>query len=285
MGGGGGYYDRDVTSTDGTYSDTANTIFTQTNLHPDLDPKNKIVTSSHGNPIVVAIDVTGSMGDWTKIIFDKMPLFYGQLIMQGYLTDPEISFAAIGDATSDRCPLQISDFAQGSAIDTQLAKLYLEGNGGGQTYESYELAAFYYANRCDVSSATSKPFLFITGDEGMYDPLNKNIITNLIGVSVENDVSCREIFSKLREKFHVFHVKKPYSDSSADARILSQWESIVGPESILRLQTPKAVVDIMLGAIALRSGTRTVDRYCEDLVSRGQEPDRIAEVRAALSTI
>ena len=29
------------------------------------------------NPIVMAIDVTGSMGNWTKIIYDKMPMFYG----------------------------------------------------------------------------------------------------------------------------------------------------------------------------------------------------------------
>lgn len=29
------------------------------------------------NPIVFALDVTGSMGDWAKVIYDKMPMFYG----------------------------------------------------------------------------------------------------------------------------------------------------------------------------------------------------------------
>jgi len=32
-------------------------------------------TAKH--PIVVALDVTGSMGEWTKLIYDKMPMFYG----------------------------------------------------------------------------------------------------------------------------------------------------------------------------------------------------------------
>jgi hypothetical protein len=49
------------------------------------------------HPIVVVIDVTGSMGNWTKIIYDKMPMFYGQIMMQGYLTDPALSVSGVGD--------------------------------------------------------------------------------------------------------------------------------------------------------------------------------------------
>jgi hypothetical protein len=52
---------------------------------------------NHKHPIVVVIDVTGSMGNWTKIIYDKMPMFYGQIMMQGYLTDPALSVSGVGD--------------------------------------------------------------------------------------------------------------------------------------------------------------------------------------------
>jgi len=69
------------------------------------------------NPIVVAIDVTGSMGNWTKIIYDKMPMFYGQIMMQGYLKDPALSVCGIGDAKSDRAPLQVAEFGQGIELD------------------------------------------------------------------------------------------------------------------------------------------------------------------------
>ena len=40
-------------------------------LHPTLDPKNwtkdKYLVSKVKNPIVFALDVTGSMGEWTKV--------------------------------------------------------------------------------------------------------------------------------------------------------------------------------------------------------------------------
>lgn len=52
-----------------------------------------------------------------KIIYDKLPMFYGQIMMQNYLNDPSISFCAIGDATSDEAPLQVTDFGQGKEID------------------------------------------------------------------------------------------------------------------------------------------------------------------------
>lgn len=44
-------------------------------------------------------------------------MFYGQIMMQNYLSDPSISFCAIGDATSDEAPLQVTDFGQGKEID------------------------------------------------------------------------------------------------------------------------------------------------------------------------
>jgi hypothetical protein len=34
---------------------------------------------------------------------------------------------------------------------------------------------------------------------------------------------------------------------------------VLGPERILKLKTPKACVDVMLGAIALTSGTRNIE--------------------------
>ena len=44
-------------------------------------------------------------------------MFYGQLMLQGYVQDPTISFCAFGDTASDKAPLQVSDFGQGAQID------------------------------------------------------------------------------------------------------------------------------------------------------------------------
>jgi hypothetical protein len=88
------------------------------------------MTSRAKNPIVVAVDVTGSMGNFPKVIYDKLPMFYGQIMMQGYLEEPSISFAAIGDVHHDRAPLQVTPFAEGAEIDENHKKIGIE-NGGG----------------------------------------------------------------------------------------------------------------------------------------------------------
>lgn len=48
------------------------------------------------------------------------------------------------------------------------------------------------------------------------------------------------------------------------------------------METAKACVDVILGAIALTSGARTLEGYLKDMENRGQEPERIEEVKNAL---
>jgi hypothetical protein len=49
---------------------------------------------------VIAVDVTGSMKEWPAVIYDKLPMFYGQIMMQDYLADPQISFAGVADTAA-----------------------------------------------------------------------------------------------------------------------------------------------------------------------------------------
>jgi len=63
------------------------------------------------------------------------------MMMQKYLKEPSLSFCAVGDVKTDSAPLQVSEFSQGSGIDEAICKLYLEGNGGGNNHESYDIAA------------------------------------------------------------------------------------------------------------------------------------------------
>ncbi len=70
---GGEYYERNVeVAAPGGYSAAANDLLSQNKrLHKSMDParfaqSNLICDNS--NPIVFALDVTGSMGDWTKVI-------------------------------------------------------------------------------------------------------------------------------------------------------------------------------------------------------------------------
>jgi len=187
---GGGWYDREVTSTESTYSTAATTALSQKGLHPDLNPYQRSVKcGSDQFPIVVAIDVTGSMSNWPKIMWDKMPMFYGQILMKNYATNPTLSFCAIGDAISDKAPLQVCQFAQGTDIDTWISKIFLEGGGGPGSYESYELAAFYYSHMFSWEGQPEpdyegtyhgkKGYFILTGDEHFYPTIKGSQVKSL----------------------------------------------------------------------------------------------------------
>lgn len=284
---GGGYYDRDDTNnTNNNQATTSNTsssmVGKTTMINPGLNPQrwaNDNLVCDKGDPIVFALDVTGSMGEWTKIIYDKMPMFYGQIMMQKYLEDPAISFCAIGDAKTDEAPLQVSEFGQGREIDQLISKMYLEGNGGGNYHESYEMSAYFYLNHCSFTNAR-KPFFFVTGDEGFWEVTTTEMIQKVMGLNVK-DIPGNTLWEELMKKYNVFHIKKAYKDNK-EQNIYKQWCKALGEERILKITNPKACVDVMLGAISLTSGSRTLQEYIKDMQVREQTKERIEEVTKAL---
>ena len=219
------------------------------------------------------------MGEWTKIIYDKMPMFYGQIMMQKYLEDPAISFCAIGDAKTDCAPLQVSEFGQGKEIDQLISKMWLEGNGGGNEHESYEMSGYFYSRHCSFTNART-PFFFVTGDEGFWETTTSEMIKRVLDIDAK-DVPGDQIWKDLMKVMNVFHIKKNYG-SSSESRINKQWCDALGEERVLHITNPKACIDVMLGAIALTSGARTLEEYVKDMKIREQTKERIEEVTKAL---
>jgi len=62
---------------------------------------------------------------------------------------------------------------------------------------------------------------------------------------------------------------KPYPDPKKDEAIVANWMDMIGKERILLVDKPKACVDVMLGAIAITNGTRTLQEYIRDMEDRG----------------
>src|SRR4051794_39408884 len=79
-------------------------------VHPDLDPRwrnnagLKIRESRDSDehpestPIVVVLDVTGTMSSVVYVIHNSLKNLYDLLLTKGYVRDPQIMFAAIGDS-------------------------------------------------------------------------------------------------------------------------------------------------------------------------------------------
>jgi len=68
-----------------------------------------------------------------------------------------------------------------------------------------------------------------------------------------------------------------------DEVITEQWGSVLEHGHLIEIDSPKACVDAMIGAIALKTGKKTMDEYVEDMKGRGQTESRCDDVKAALS--
>lgn len=302
MGGGGSYYDRDVTSTSRRtsrgYTDVAESLMSKSRVDKALLPKGRKLISKVKNPFVCPFDDTGSMGTLPKILCDKWPMVVGQIYMNKYL-DPketEVSLSAVGDILSDEAPIQICDFSKLRSLDEWLSRIWLEGNGGGQAKESYEMNAYFYARMCSMPN-TETPIYMCTGDEGFRENLIASDLRDYFGGEHEN-VSAWTIFEELKKKFkgNVFLIHREYGGGgSSDEWITKQWKRALGSEHVIILPEDLAIADIMLGVVALVSGARTLDEYVEDMKNRPldlggekfapQSPERIKVVRNALEEL
>jgi hypothetical protein len=67
-----------------------------------------------------------------------------------------------------------------------------------------------------------------------------------------------------------------------DDVIKAQWASVIPQENILLIEEPQAIIDVMMGALALVEGTVDLDRYLIDMGNRGQTRLRLTETAKAL---
>jgi hypothetical protein len=244
----------------------------------DLVPE-KITTESEA-PLVILIDVTGSMGDWPATMFSKLPYMDNEC--KEYLgEDMEISFAAVGDVNSDQYPIQIRPFAKGRDMEQQLQELVIEGNGGGQARESYEVTALYYAHNAEMPNAV-RPIMIIIGDEGFYSTISA-AHAKLANVKMASAVETVDVFEDLSRKFSIYLIRKPYSHYSGDDdHIQRQWEELLGKEHVAILPAADRVVDVIFGILAKE---RDMLDYFKKEIEDRQRPDQVETVYRSLETV
>lgn len=264
-----------------SYTDAVSKKIVPTTLVPD-----QISTNSTA-PLVIVTDHTGSMGDWTATVFSKLPY----LDMEGkeYLGDDmEISFAAVGDVFSDQYPLQVQPFGKGTELADNLKKLVIEKNGGGQHFESYDIAAAYYARNCHMPNAV-KPIIVFIGDEMIYETIAQDHATTWARTLCEGRMHVSQIMAELKQKFAVYVVLKPYGSgyqenkkSDLDMRIEKQWIDLLGEDHVCYLADPSRVVDSIFGILAKETGR--YDYFKKELTGR-QKPDQVSVVLKSLNSI
>lgn len=276
------------------YSDTLHrTDPSQWKIHETLDPFGKVRESrdseEHPNSTAIGVmfDVTGSMGSVPMTLQQKLPDLLGLLIRKGYVRDPQILFGAIGDATCDRIPLQVGQFESDNRMDENLENIFLEGGGGGQKRESYELAMYFFARHTDIdcwNKRRRKGYLFIIGDEMSYPVVRRREVAGYVSPAVQADVPTPEIVRELLEHYHVFYILPKMAHYGGDREILNHWRKLLG-EHVLELEDPDAVCETIALTIGMLEGTIDLLSGQDDLRESGVPDATLQVVTQALAHI
>jgi len=254
-----------------TYSATVATkstreIFSSNSIKDYLNPKGITLREScdsdaHPNStaIILGLDVTGSMG----MIADRLARKGLGRLVEGILdkkpvTDPHVMVMAIGDVDFDRAPIQVSQFEADIRIAEQLQDLYLEGGGGGNGNESYDLPWYFAGQRTVIdcfSKRGKKGYLFTIGDEGTPTGIKASQVKGLFGSNEEMDYKPSELLAMAEKKYHVFHiiVEQGSYASRALPHVTNQWRELLGMRAVL-MSDYELLPEVILSVIAVSEG-------------------------------
>lgn len=244
----------------GYHTKTTNEIFEQNKLrriHESMEPKKALIRESrdsetHPNsvPIIIALDVTGSMGKIPHhLVKDGLPTLMSDIIQNG-IPDPQVLFLAVGDVTCDHYPLQVGQFESGDEeLDMWLTRTYLEGGGGSNDGESYSLA-WHYAAKHTVTDAwekrKQKGFLFTIGDEPIHSSFTKKYLNEIFGQEYQGNTKNEDLLEAARKMYNVYHIH--VAETSAGRRSLEFWKNLMGQHCITvenHADIPKVIANIV----------------------------------------
>lgn len=199
---------------EGTYSNQE--MFYSKTLDPALNPKNVVReccdSEEHPDtiPVILALDVTGSMGQTAVEVAKKLNVIMTKLYSQ--VKDVQFLIMGIGDLTYDRYPIQASQFESDIRIADQMEKIYFEFGGGSNPFESYT-AAWYFASRhtkLDCWKRGKRGILITMGDEQLnpYLPLkgHRTSLQEVMGDYLQTDIETSELYPEVVEKYDVYHL-------------------------------------------------------------------------------
>lgn len=261
-----------------TNTQSVTEVFKEKICNPKFDPRyigtrECFDSEDHPNttPIVVGLDVTGSMGYLAVEIATKA---LNELIMKlystGSVTDPALMCAAYGDYW-DEYPLQVTQFESDIRIAEQLLEIYFENGGRGMVMPT--LLWHFLSQHTNIDAVRKrgeKGFVFTIGDKAMIreDRINdtvKRVIGDDIG-SATRDMILQEV----EKKFHVFHI---LIDGDENAQFME------GRKMIIKRNQIDCIPEIIISTIRLQKGMNM-----SEILSRWDELKQPA-VRAAISQL
>lgn len=277
-----------------TYSSTtsakpAATIFKSRDIHPDLDPMGVVMRESRDSalnpestPIIVGVDETGSMGSLADyIIKSGLGVLFKNILDKKPVTDPHLMVVGLGDANCDRAPLQVSQFEADISITDQVEKIFIEGNGGGNGYETYEMAwyfAAYHTSTDCFEKRGKKGYLFTVGDEPPSPGVMKSHVKKFIGDDIQANISLEDMLEIVSKQYHVYHIivaEGSHCRYHGD-EVKKGWRDLMGERAVW-LTDHNSLSEVIVSLIQVNEGEKV-----EDVVSSWSGTTALA-VKTAVS--
>lgn len=228
----------------GYYTKSASEIFSQRSMNGEMNPNGVTIRESRDSDehplslgIILALDVTGSMGSIPHfLVKDGLPNIMDSIIQKG-INDPQLLFLGIGDHECDQAPLQVGQFeSSDELLDKWLTSVYIEGGGGGNIGESYLLAWYFAAMHTSIDcfeKRDKKGFLFTIGDEPTLKGIGMNHLKRIMGQGQYQNFSHAELLDKAREMYHVYHLHLLQGSNGKSSTVQNGWKQLIGDNLIM----------------------------------------------------
>jgi len=201
-------------------------------------------------PVILALDVTGSMGDSAKEVATKLNIIMTELYSK--VKDVEFCIMGIGDFSYDDAPLQVSQFESDIRIAEQMDKIWFESGGGGNNFESYSAAWYFGARHCklDCWNRGKKGIIITLGDEDLNPYIPYNRLTRVTGDSLQGDIETKDLYKEAAEKFDIYHI---YVDHHGyQYANMDTWTDVLPKQHVMSCKIediPQAISDIVTSAV------------------------------------
>ena len=229
-------------------------VYKAYHLNPLLDPKNVMRecrdTAEHPEtiPVILALDVTGSMGRAATMCAGKLDEIMTELY--GEVKDVEFLMMGIGDLACDDAPIQASQFESDIRILDQTTKIYFESGGGGNAFESYTAAWYFglYNTNLDCWKRGKKGIIITMGDEPLNPYLPGEELSYVMGTSTQ-DVDTEELYKEVLKKYDVYHIAITNESSywRYEERIKNSWGKLLNQHLIIATsdELPEVIKEIV----------------------------------------
>lgn len=239
----------------GDYS--AQDMFKSRNIDAVLDPKNVrrecCDSDEHPNskPVILALDVTGSMGDGAVKVAKSLNNIMENLYES--VEDVEFMVMGIGDLYCDDAPIQASQFESDIRIAEQLDKIYFEGGGGGNGYESYTAAWYFGLYNCELDcwKRGKKGTIITIGDEPLNPYLQESELKRVLGnIGHDTLTKTKDLYRAVIDKYNVYHIALDDRSTSYrwyEGTIENSWRPLLGDHLYVSTlnELPKTIAEIV----------------------------------------